>query len=487
MAFVVGVPVPTDDDQRRLLQMTWDVFSGDAKWPTFAEIDRKLYRVFDLDARQVAQSLPAELLYPPMNLPLPGDQQMRLTIAGAAACQGSEEDQRYFLQIIRYAAEVEKSWTGPPVEETEDAVLTAASVRRDVTLPAAGRDSLLARLGQLLAVEPWGWQVASPDSPDWQFTMSRGVRPFRGVADLSHYWAIRTQDIALTTPLGHNINGRATMPTADKLFISHASSDRRLADLLRDTLVLGGIPEERIFYSSARASGIPSGQEVQSYLRTELQDAGLVIELISVTFLARPMCLIELGGAWALEKPTYPVVVPPLERGEATQQVGNVHMGLLGTDAEVDDVFDELHGRLADELDLSTKTTSWNRAVRHFKLHLPVELAAIDSTRVVHAAKFTAPASAKPSSNEPGSMVAIGNYSATAAGHEVYGEATNNDTIEHTASLKATFYDAEHKIVGTADGLVSQIAPGDTKTFALTSLDGIPKHSLLKVQVDTVF
>ena len=39
------------------------------------------------------------------------------------------------------------------------------------------------------------------------------------------------------------------MATADKIFISHASADRKLADLLRDTLVLGGIPRERIFYS----------------------------------------------------------------------------------------------------------------------------------------------------------------------------------------------------------------------------------------------
>ena len=49
------------------------------------------------------------------------------------------------------------------------------------------------------------------------------------------------------------------MATADKIFISHTSADRKLADLLRDTLVLGGIPRERIFYSSSRATGIPSG------------------------------------------------------------------------------------------------------------------------------------------------------------------------------------------------------------------------------------
>lgn len=107
------------------------------------------------------------------------------------------------------------------------------------------------------------------------------------------------------------------MTTADKIFISHASADRKLADLLRDTLVLGGTPRERIFYSSSRATGIPSGTDVRARLRGELQQAGLVIELISTTFLTRPMCLIELGGAWVLEKSTYPIVVPPLTRSQA--------------------------------------------------------------------------------------------------------------------------------------------------------------------------
>jgi hypothetical protein len=61
------------------------------------------------------------------------------------------------------------------------------------------------------------------------------------------------------------------MATADKIFISHASADRKLADLLRDTLVLGGIPRERIFYSSSRATGIPSGTDVRAHLRSDLR------------------------------------------------------------------------------------------------------------------------------------------------------------------------------------------------------------------------
>ena len=156
---------------------------------------------------------------------------------------------------------------------------------------------------------------------------------------------------------------------ASKLFLSHASQDRPVADLLRDTLVLGGVPNDAIFYSSSRDTGIPSGTDVRSHLKTELQQAGLVVELITATFLTRPMCLMELGAAWALDVATYPIVLPPLERTDVAQQIGNVQMGLLGSDSDIDNVFDELHDRLESDLDIRTRIPTWNKAIRDFKLN----------------------------------------------------------------------------------------------------------------------
>lgn len=155
--------------------------------------------------------------------------------------------------------------------------------------------------------------------------------------------------------------------TASKLFLSHASQDRPIADLLRETLVLGGVPNDVIFYSSSRDTGIPSGTEVRGHLKAELQQAGLVVELITAAFLTRPMCLMELGGAWALDVATYPIVLPPLERADVAQQIGDVHMGLLGSDSDIDDVFDELHDRLESDLAVRTPTRTWNAAIRSFK------------------------------------------------------------------------------------------------------------------------
>ena len=69
---------------------------------------------------------------------------------------------------------------------------------------------------------------------------------------------------------------------------------------------------------------------------------------------------------------------------------------------------------------------------------------------------------------------------------QVDGEITNNDTGKHSATLKATFYAADGKIMGTASGAVNDVAPGETKTFSLMSTDNISGYKDMKVQVDTL-
>lgn len=70
--------------------------------------------------------------------------------------------------------------------------------------------------------------------------------------------------------------------------------------------------------------------------------------------------------------------------------------------------------------------------------------------------------------------------------NQVDGEITNNDSGKHSATLKATFYAADGKIMGTATGAVNDVAPGETKTFSLMTTDSISGYANMKVQVDTL-
>jgi hypothetical protein len=69
---------------------------------------------------------------------------------------------------------------------------------------------------------------------------------------------------------------------------------------------------------------------------------------------------------------------------------------------------------------------------------------------------------------------------------EVVGEATNNDSTKHSFTLKATFYDANGKILGTAVGAMNDLEPGDTKTYSLVSTDQVTGYKEMKVQIDTL-
>lgn len=280
--------------------------------------------------------------------------------------------------------------------------------------------------------------------------------------------------------------GDEIVTTETKVFLSHASADKALADLLRDTLVLGGVSPDRIFYSSDRGTGIPSGEDVGGYLRKSLRDAGLVIELLSQTFLTRPMCLMELGGAWTMKKPTYPIVIPPLTRDEAARIIGNVQMGVFGTDTEINAIFDELHGRLEEDVDVRTKVVDWRRAQDAFKLQLSSKLA----TANVLAATTMTPATGVGAivfggaANDPVTIKNISLASGRRGRKELHAEATNSESVELSFTVKGTFYDAQGHISGVSDTVVNQVQAGRTKSFTLVDL---PDYSSGKVEVDTIF
>jgi hypothetical protein len=302
------------------------------------------------------------------------------------------------------------------------------------------------------------------------------------VLDAAKQYLLGTQSADRSTAWTTEIGGTFAVPEDKRIFLSHAFADKALADLIRNTLVLGGVAEGRIFYSSDRGTGIPSGEEVGAYLRRSLREASLVIELLSETFLTRPMCLMELGGAWTLGTPTYPIVVPPLKRQDATNQIGSVQMGTLGTDAEITDVFGELHDRLAQHLGIQASVTAWNRAIVEFKQQLPSKVVTVQAAAAATPAKISTVAAG----GSDGDKITIGNTAivAGALGSELHGEATNHDTVEHSATIKATFYNAEGGIVGTSDGLINQLGSGRTKTF---SMQNVPRHDRVKVEVDTIF
>ena len=86
-------------------------------------------------------------------------------------------------------------------------------------------------------------------------------------------------------------------------------------------------------------------------------------------------------------------------------------------------------------------------------------------------------------------LISLGKYTVKNEGFifRVIGEVTNNDKVEHTFSLVATFYAEDGSILGTATGIVDNLAPSDTKTYTLVGTDDIKNSKRIKVQLDSMY
>jgi hypothetical protein len=268
--------------------------------------------------------------------------------------------------------------------------------------------------------------------------------------------------------------------TGNKIFISHASADEPLAGLLQRALILGGVPPERIFYSSARLTGIPAGRDVSAYLRQSLREAGLVIELLTRTFLSRPICLMELGAAWVSETPTFPIVVPPLTVVEASDAIGNVHLLRLAVEGFNQDIFSELHDRISEDVDVDPSSLRWAQAAKEFDAGLAAALAIPDRSGPQGGPRRGPPESRVPlnDANDEFTFDRV-----VVRGSQLFGEATNHDPVPRSAILAVTFYDGDGEILGSEQAVVNDVRPGRSRTF---TFQNVPAHVDRKIEVATL-
>ena len=153
----MAAEAPLTADQRLVLQAIYDRFRADGVWPAFLTVDRPLRRERAMDTGAVAQTIPESLLLRtrPGNLrPNPNDQ-LRLTILGIAACDGSQDDIDHFVRLLRWLAQLEVEFEpGPAGDETMPRV-SSADVRRHLGISETDPGPLH-RLYAMLQLDHWG-------------------------------------------------------------------------------------------------------------------------------------------------------------------------------------------------------------------------------------------------------------------------------------------------------------------------------------------
>ena len=130
-----------------------------------------------------------------------------------------------------------------------------------------------------------------------------------------------------------------------KVFLSHSSADVALATEVRNLLIIGcGVSTNDILVSSLPGNGIPAGTpSFVNYLKKRLENAEIVVLLLSENFFASQYCLCELGATWALGKIYFPLVVPPLSKSELGATLEVAQAGEITSKQYLDQLPDRIH------------------------------------------------------------------------------------------------------------------------------------------------
>lgn len=142
-----------------------------------------------------------------------------------------------------------------------------------------------------------------------------------------------------------------------RVFISHAESDKALVDGFVDLLDTGtALNQNDIFCSSVKGMSVPNYKEFVETIKKHLEEAQLVIAILSPNFIGSSFCNCELGATWFTAKECFVLVVPPLKYEDIKGVMTGKHVGMITDSA----VLDELRDYLKVTLSADAATARWN-------------------------------------------------------------------------------------------------------------------------------
>jgi hypothetical protein len=146
-------------------------------------------------------------------------------------------------------------------------------------------------------------------------------------------------------------------PTTGKVFISHATDDKPLAEAVSDLIGAGiGLAHNQIFCTSLAGQGIPAGTDFKHHIQSELANAIVVIALLTPNYYASAFCLCELGATWVLSKDFLPFVTPLAGFGDLKAVLKGVQALRIDQDTDLD----EMRDRLASLSHSLVPTSGWS-------------------------------------------------------------------------------------------------------------------------------
>ncbi|MFY0652769.1 MAG: toll/interleukin-1 receptor domain-containing protein [Cyclobacteriaceae bacterium] len=151
-----------------------------------------------------------------------------------------------------------------------------------------------------------------------------------------------------------------------KIFISHSSRNKNYGDLIVQLLRDLGIKEEEIIFTSNVAYGIPVGENIFNWLKSQIEEKPFVIYLLSEQYYDSIACLNEMGAAWVIESAHAAIFTPDFDLASKQFQSGALdprEIGFYVSDEERIFSFIQL---LSKHFDTSRNPISISQNVKKF-------------------------------------------------------------------------------------------------------------------------
>jgi hypothetical protein len=117
------------------------------------------------------------------------------------------------------------------------------------------------------------------------------------------------------------------------IFISHSSKDVRYVAAIVNLLEEIGLKETQIFCSSFPEYGIPLGENIFNYLKSQFNSLDLtVLFILSDNYYKSEICLNEMGAAWVLKQKVFPIALPEFPIENMKGVISGSKALLLGSD-----------------------------------------------------------------------------------------------------------------------------------------------------------
>lgn len=151
-----------------------------------------------------------------------------------------------------------------------------------------------------------------------------------------------------------------------KIFISHSSKNKFYGEKLVDLLRSVGVKENEIIFTSNTAYGIPVGQNIFNWLKSQITEKPFVIYLLSEEYYQSIACLNEMGAAWIIENKHAALFTPNFNLSSKEFQSGALdprEIGFYITDEER--ILSFLH-LISEDFEISKSHIIISQSVKRF-------------------------------------------------------------------------------------------------------------------------